>query len=72
MKGIVMTKTPVRPSFDRAALLQKDRLRIDEAAWLLGCHPDTIRRYVDQDKLRAKRLPGGERRVLTESIKPYL
>ena len=66
------TKTPVRPSFDRAALLKKERLRIDEAAWLLGCHADTIRRYLDKDKLTSKRLPGGERRVLTESIRPYL
>lgn len=66
------TKTPVRPSFDRAVLLKKDRLRIHEAADLLEVTPRTVRRYLEDGKLIPVRTPGGQRRVLTESIRPYL
>lgn len=58
--------------FDRAALLRKERLRIQEVAFLLSCHPDTVRRWMHDGKLKFKRTPGGERRVMTESVKGYL
>lgn len=65
-----MVKT--KESFDRSALLTKYRLRICEAAFLLECHPDTVREWMARGKIEFKRTPGGERKVLTDSIRPYL
>jgi molybdopterin-binding protein len=38
-------------------------LRLGEAAKLLGVSPDTVRRWVDAGRLRAKRTAGGQRAV---------
>ena len=50
-----------------------DRMRIAEAAHYLGVHPDTLRRWEKAGKVRAYRLPSGERRFeradLDESVK---
>lgn len=67
-----MVETIRKQAFDRVALLLKDRVRIDEAAFLLCCHPDTVRRWIESGKLEYKRTPGGERRIFTSSIRPYL
>lgn len=67
-----MTSMTSKAEFDRSTILSKARVRIDEAAFLLCCHPDTVRRWMDSGKLEYKRTPGGERRVLTSSITPYL
>lgn len=37
-------------------------LRLSEAAAYLYVHPDTLRRWADQGKVRCVRTPGGERR----------
>ena len=57
---------------DFDALLSKPRLRLAEAALLLDVMPRTVQRYFEAGKLEYKRLPGGHRRVLTESVKKYL
>lgn len=57
---------------DTTQLLQKTRLRIDEAAALLDVHQNTVRRWVDEGKLAGVRTAGGHRRVRTESILKYL
>jgi len=48
-------------------------MRIAEAANYLGVHPDTLRRWEKAGKVRAYRLPSGERRFeradLDESVK---
>lgn len=38
---------------------------------LLDVKPRTVVRYLEEGKLEYKRLPGGHRRVLTESVKKY-
>jgi excisionase family DNA binding protein len=57
---------------DMTTLLQKSRLRIDEAAAILDVHQNTVRRWVDDGKLEGVRTAGGHRRVRTESILKYL
>lgn len=56
----------------RAILLGKMKLTLGEAAYLLGSHPETVRRWVEEGKLQATRTPGGHRRVLTDSVRGYL
>lgn len=58
--------------YDPNALLQKTKLRIEEAAHLLDVTPRTVDRYMTEGKLDFKRTPGGHRRPLTESVKKYL
>ena len=57
---------------DMTTLLQKSRLRIDEAAANLDVHQNPERRWVDDGKLEGVRTAGGHRRVRTESILKYL
>lgn len=57
---------------DTTVLLQKSRLRIDEAAAILDVHQNTVRRWVDEGKLDGVRTAGGHRRVRTESVLKYL
>lgn len=54
------------------ALLQKRALRIRQVAALLDMHPDTIRRWVEESKLAAFRLPSGQLRIRTDSVKALL
>ena len=58
--------------YDPNVLLQKTKLRIEEAADLLDVTPRTIERYMTDGKLKFKRTPGGHRRPLTESVRKYL
>ncbi|MGL5174182.1 MAG: helix-turn-helix domain-containing protein [Olsenella sp.] len=58
--------------YDPNVLLQKTRLRVDEAAELLDVAPRTIDRYMNEGKIAFIRTPGGHRRPLTESVKRYL
>lgn len=58
--------------YDPNVLLQKTKLRIEEAADLLDVTPRTIERYMTDGKLEFKRTPGGHRRPLTESVRKYL
>ena len=60
------------PMFDRVVLLQKSKLRIEEAADLLEVSPRTVQRYVEIGRLRASLTPGGHRRVLTDDVKRFL
>lgn len=53
-------------------LLQKTKLNKDEAAFLLDVTPRTVDRYMTEGKLEFKRMPGGHRKPLTESVKRYL
>lgn len=64
--------TKEKETFERSALLTKHRLRIAEAAFLLECHPDTVRGWMERGKVEYIRMPGGERRVLMTSLRPYL
>lgn len=58
--------------YDPNLLLQKTKLRIEEAAELLDVTPRTVRRYMEEGKVAFTRTPGGHRRPLTESVKRYL
>ncbi|MCS6289419.1 MAG: excisionase family DNA-binding protein [Nitrospira sp.] len=58
--------------YDTTQLLQKAKLRIDEAAAVLDVHQNTVRRWVDEGKLDGIRTAGGHRRVRTESVLKYL
>jgi len=60
------------PMFDRVLLLQKSKLRIEEAAFLLEVTPRSVSRYLNEGKLTYSRTPGGLRRVLSESVMKYL
>ena len=40
----------------------EDRIRIGEAASILGVHPQTVRDYESRDLISAARTVGGERR----------
>lgn len=59
-------------AYDRNQLLQKPKLRVDEAAAILDVHQNTVRRWVDEGKLAAVLTAGGHRRVRTESVLKYL
>lgn len=62
-----------RPSqLSRESLLKKTRLRIEEAAELLEVSPRTIRRYLDDGKLRPIKMPGGQRRIKTDDLQRFL
>lgn len=43
-------------------------LTVAEAAEILGCSPDTIRRHCDAGTLTASKTLGGHRRVSAESV----
>lgn len=58
--------------YDPNELLQKTKLRTDEAAFLLDVTPRTVENYMTNGKLEFKVTPGGHRRPLTESVKKYL
>jgi excisionase family DNA binding protein len=58
--------------FDPNALLQKTKLRIEEAADLLEVTPRTVQRYLDAGKLTSILTPGGQRRVRTEEVRKFL
>ncbi len=45
-----------------------DLLRLAEAAALLDVHPDTLRRWADEGKVRSLRTPGGQRRFTRADI----
>jgi len=61
------------PMYDPNTLLQKTKLRIDEAAQLLEVTPRTVRRYLDEEKITPVLTPGGHRRVRNdEKLKGYL
>ena len=48
-------------------------LRLGQAATRLGVSPDTVRRWIDKNRLRAIRLPTtGERRVLESELERLL
>lgn len=58
--------------YDPNELLQKTKLRIEEAAELLEVTPRTVQRYLDAGKLTPSFTPGGHRRVKTDEVKRYL
>jgi excisionase family DNA binding protein len=58
--------------YDPNVLLQKTKLRIEEAAELLDVTPRTVNRYMTDGKIAFTRTPGGHRRPLTESVKKYI
>lgn len=43
-----------------------------EAGRLLGVHPKTIQTYIKKGWIKAQRLPGGYRKVLADSLQPFL
>jgi excisionase family DNA binding protein len=52
---------------------RRDYVNVREAARLLGVHENTIRNWVDDGRLSARRLPGsGYRRILVASIQRIL
>jgi excisionase family DNA binding protein len=42
--------------------------RVEQAAELLGLHPDTVRDLCDRGELRCSRTPGGHRRIDASAI----
>jgi excisionase family DNA binding protein len=59
--------------YDPNLLLQKTKLRIDEAAELLEVTSRTVQNYLDQQKLTTALTPGGHRRVKNdEKFRGYL
>jgi excisionase family DNA binding protein len=59
--------------YDPNVLLQKTKLRIEEAAELLEVSPRQVRRYLDDEKLTPAYTPGGQRRVRNDDkLKGYL
>ena len=58
--------------YDQNELLQKTKLLREEAAFLLEVTPRTVDRYMTEGKIEFKRMPGGYRRPLTDSVKKYL
>lgn len=58
--------------YDPNELLKKTKLNKDEAAFLLDVTPRTVERYMSEGKLDYKRMPGGHRKPLTESVRKYL
>lgn len=58
--------------FDEKALLKKIKLLPEEAAFLLGVKPRTVRRYMTEGKLAYGITLGGHRRPLTQSVKKFI
>lgn len=58
--------------YDSTVLLQKTKLRIEEAAHLLEVTPRTVQRYLVEGKLAPILTPGGQRRIQTDSLRKYL
>ena len=58
--------------YDQNALLQKTKLLVAEAAFLLDVTARTVDRYMTEGKLDFRRTPSGRRRPLTESVKKYI
>ena len=58
--------------YDPNELLNKTRLRTDEAAFLLDVAPRTVERYMKSGALAFIRTPSGMRRPLTESVMKFL
>ncbi len=57
---------------DHETLLEKNQLRINEAAELLEVHENTVRRWITDGKLVGVTTPGNQKRVRTESVRRYL
>jgi len=47
------------------------RVATGKACEMLGVHPNTLRRWVDEGRISATRLPGGARRFLVSEIKDF-
>lgn len=45
-----------------------DRIRLGEAAEMLGVSPETVRRWADEGRLSAERSAGGQRLVRREDV----
>ena len=58
--------------YDERALLSKNRLHMDEAAFLLRIGRSTLDRYMREGKIEFVRLPGRHRKPLTDSVKKYI
>ena len=53
-------------------LLSKRLLRLDEVAILMEVTVRTVSRWVSQGRIEVVGTPGGRRRVVLESLRPYL
>jgi molybdopterin-binding protein len=49
-----------------------DRIRLGEAAEILGVSPETVRRWADEGRLPAERSAGGQRLVRREDVSRIL
>ena len=58
--------------YDPNVLLQKTKLRIEEAAQLLDVTKRTVQRYLESGKFTPLLTPGGQRRVRMEDVKRYM
>jgi excisionase family DNA binding protein len=56
----------------RTHLLRKSQLLPDEAAFLLEVTRKTVDNYMATGKLEYTKSLGGHRRVLTDSVRPYV
>ena len=48
------------------------KMRLAEAAEMLGVHPETLRRWADEGKVPYVRILGGERRFASEDIEAVM
>jgi excisionase family DNA binding protein len=58
-----MTPDTVTPDWTRG-------VPVAEAAAYVGVSVDTIRRWADQGLIESHRTPGGQRRIILESLNP--
>jgi len=47
---------------------ENELLRLSQAAQLVCVHPETLRRWADNGKVRFVRTPGGERRFYRDDL----
>ena len=58
--------------FDAGAILNDELLTVEQAADILQLHPDTVRRYVRERKLRAVRISPTNVRIRRSDLEKFI